>query len=128
MDEERRACCWAAGWFRMRRTKVLHTVEVIPKHRWIDVTGGVRHMKRISWVAAILTAALATSAFAGTGNGAPSGPHYNLNIIGVSNAKTAPLTNSDRHTIFVALGKSATVTSRIYLTPGPFQVCDGNAF
>jgi len=85
-------------------------------------------MKHISWVAAILTAALATSALAGTGNGAPSGPHYNLNIIGVSNAKTAPLTNSDRHTIFVALGKNASVTSRIYLTPGPFQVCDGNAF
>lgn len=64
----------------------------------------------------------------GTGNGAPSGPHYNLNIIGVENAKTAPLTGSDRHTIFVALGKNQTVTSNIWLVPGPFQVCDGNAF
>ncbi len=39
-------------------------------------------------------------------------------------------TSSDRHTIFVALGSknSAAVISKIYLTPGDFQVCDGNAF
>jgi hypothetical protein len=62
-------------------------------------------------------------------NGAPSGPHYNLNIIGVDKGKTAPMTGSDRHTIFVALGsKDASIESRIYLTPGDFQVCDGNAF
>jgi len=57
-----------------------------------------------------------------------NGPHYNLNIIGVENPKTADLTGSDRHTIFVGLGKNETVTSNIYLTPGPFTVCDGNAF
>jgi len=57
-----------------------------------------------------------------------SGPHYNLNIIGVTNPKTQPLTGGDRHTIFVALNKSGSVTSKIYLTPGPFAVCDGNAF
>ena len=63
------------------------------------------------------------------GNGAPSGPHYNLNIIGVSRGKTAPLTDSDRHTIFVALGtRDDSVESRIYLGQGDFQVCDGNAF
>ena len=63
------------------------------------------------------------------GNGAPSGPHYNLNIIGVDKDKTAPMTGSDRHTIFVALGsKDASIQSRIYLTRGDFQVCDGNAF
>jgi hypothetical protein len=71
---------------------------------------------------------MATPAFAQTGNGAPSGPHYNLNIIGVENPKTATLTGSDRHTIFVALGNNGTVESKIYLTPGDFQVCDGNAF
>jgi hypothetical protein len=40
------------------------------------------------------------------------------------------MTSSDRHTIFVALGSknSAAVISKIYLTPGDFQVCDGNAF
>jgi hypothetical protein len=57
-----------------------------------------------------------------------SGPHYNLNIIGVENPKNSGMTGSDRHTIFVALGKSGATTSRIYLAPGPFQVCDGNAF
>lgn len=65
------------------------------------------------------------------GNGAPSGPHYNLNIIGVENPKTSPMTGSDRHTIFVALGKKrpeTPATSNIWLTPGDFQVCDGNGF
>ena len=35
-----------------------------------------------------------------------SGPHYNLNIIGVDKAKNATMINSDRHTIFVALFRS----------------------
>lgn len=71
-----------------------------------------------------------------TGNGAPSGPHYDLNIIGVTNGKNPPLTGSDRHTIFVPLvsdqgGDQDTLASDaapILLTQGPFQVCDGNAF
>lgn len=59
-----------------------------------------------------------------------SGPHYNLNIIGVDKEKTADMTNSDRHTIFVALGsKGNPVATNIYLQPGyDFQVCDGNGF
>ncbi len=81
-----------------------------------------------SFIAVLLIVAIIGPAPAGAGNGAPNGPHYNLNIIGVSNPKTQPLTNSDRHTIFVALGRDATVTSNVYLTPGPFAVCDGNAF
>jgi hypothetical protein len=77
----------------------------------------------------LLVLAFATTGFAQTGNGAPNGAHYNLNIIGVENPKTDPLTGSDRHTIFVALGnKNSAVTSKIYLTQGDFQVCDGNAF
>lgn len=64
-----------------------------------------------------------------TGNGAPNGPHYDLNIIGVSNPKDAPMTNSNRHTIFVELDKKGTApATSIWLTPGPFQVCDGNGF
>ena len=46
----------------------------------------------------------ATSVFAGkdvTGNGAPSGPHYNLNIIGMKNAKKADVDSSNGHVIFV---------------------------
>jgi len=56
-----------------------------------------------------------------TGNGAPSGAHYNLNIIGVVNPKTADLSGSDRHTIFVALTNSGATHSNIYLTPGRFR-------
>jgi hypothetical protein len=70
-----------------------------------------------------------------TGNGAPSGAHYDLNIIGVTNAKTAPLTGSNRHTIFVplvsdqgALDTDVASGADILLTQGPFTVCDGNAF
>ena len=84
-------------------------------------------MKRLSVLTAVLVA---------TGFAAPAladginlkGPHYNLNIIGVENPKTAPMTDSERHTIFVGLGRKASVTSNIYLVPGPFEVCDGNAF
>jgi hypothetical protein len=83
-----------------------------------------------------------------TGNGAPKGPHYNLNILGVENAKKQPLTSSNRHSIFVALKSTKTgqksvpnydtsgtgvqtaiVDSKIWLVPGDsFKVCDGNGF
>jgi len=84
-------------------------------------------MKRLSVLTAVLVATgFAASALADGIN--LKGPHYNLNIIGVENPKTAPMTGSDRHTIFVGLGRKASVTSNIYLAPGPFDVCDGNAF
>jgi hypothetical protein len=59
-----------------------------------------------------------------------NGPHYNLNIIGVDEGKTATMTGSNRHTIFVGLGrKNNPVTSVIWLKPGyDFRVCDGNGF
>jgi hypothetical protein len=76
-------------------------------------------------------AVVATAASAGTaqaGNGAPSGAHYNLNVIGVKNPKTATMTNSDRHTIFVSLDKSGELAAnKIWLTEGAFKVLDGNA-
>ena len=37
------------------------------------------------------------------GNDAPTGAHYNLNIIGVQNHKTADMTGSEGHIIFVPL-------------------------
>jgi hypothetical protein len=82
-------------------------------------------MKRISLgLAAALILGGASSTFA-QGNGAPAGRHYNLNIHGVANPKTQPLTGSDTHSIFVALKG----TSKVYLYQGEdFQVCDGNAF
>jgi hypothetical protein len=84
---------------------------------------------RIGVFAALATAAFTLPALAQTGNGAPSGAHYSLNIIGVEKGKTAPLTGSNRHTIFVALNSRGGVSSKIYLVPGgDFRVCDGNAF
>jgi len=84
-------------------------------------------MKRLSTITAVLIGmGLAAPASAGGIN--LNGPHYNLNIIGVENPKSDPMTGSDRHTIFVGLGRKASVTSNIYLVPGPFDVCDGNAF
>jgi hypothetical protein len=62
----------------------------------------------------------------GNGNGAPSGAHFNLNIIGVEKGKTADMDNSNGHVIFVSLGKNDTVRSKIWLTEGPFAVLDAN--
>ena len=62
------------------------------------------------------------SAVATTGNGAPSGAHYNLNIIGVPKQKTADLTGSNGHVIFVNLVGN----TKINLSPGDFQVLDAN--
>lgn len=59
-----------------------------------------------------------------TGNGAPSGAHYTLNIIGVKNAKTQPMDNSNGHTIFVSLDGH----NKIELSEGEFAVLDRNAF
>lgn len=84
-------------------------------------------MKRLAIIFSVLTlitAAFGGSALALTGNGAPSGSHYTLNIIGVDKGKTASMTGSDRHTIFVWL----TGASKILLEEGDdFQVLDGNA-
>jgi hypothetical protein len=58
-----------------------------------------------------------------TGNGAPSGGHYTLNIIGVSRDKKADLTGDDGHRIFVPLWGNP----KIMLTEGPdFGVLDAN--
>ena len=56
------------------------------------------------------------------GNGAPSGPHYDLNIIGVPKGKTADMTGDNGHRIFVPLDG----TTKILLSPGDFQVLDAN--
>ncbi len=67
-----------------------------------------------------------------TGNGAPSGAHYNLNIIGVSKAKSPDMTGGDGHRIFVGLGGNKPadpVTTKIALSLSPdgtFKVTDAN--
>ena len=91
-------------------------------------------------IAATLIAA-PLAAFAG--NGAPSGAHYNLNILGKTNCSTDDLTGSNRHTIQVLLNGGQRAEdidgtlavnidkrNKIYLGLAPdgvFQVTDGNA-
>lgn len=57
-----------------------------------------------------------------TGNGAPSGSHYTLNIIGVPKNKTADMTGNSGHRIFAPLEGSM----KILLGEGDFQVLDAN--
>ena len=81
----------------------------------------------ITVVLSVLIAALGVGLAQATGNQAPNGAHYNLNLIGVAKGKTADMTGSQGHVIFVNLdGKS-----RIWLQEGPegifdFQVIDAN--
>ena len=64
---------------------------------------------------------------ASTGNGAPSGAHYTLNIIGVPKSKSPDFTGGNGHRIFVGLGKTGEVANtRINLTEGNFGVTDAN--
>lgn len=56
------------------------------------------------------------------GNGFPSGPHYNLNLIGVDKEKTADMTGNNGHRIFVKLWGN----TKINLSEGDFQVLDAN--
>src|SRR2546428_5038363 len=91
-----------------------------------------------------LALAVGTAAtLAQTGNGAPGGAHYNLNIIGKTDCPTDPMTTGNGHVIFVLLnggdvatnlpGKLASTISKvnkIYLQQAPdantFAVLDGN--
>jgi hypothetical protein len=56
-----------------------------------------------------------------TGNGAPSGPHYDLNIHGLQKGGSAS-TTSNGHDIFVPLYGNC----KIMLSPGDYQVLDPN--
>ncbi len=79
----------------------------------------IRHTTLAGCIAASILASAATVA----GNGAPSGAHYNLNIIGVENPKTADMTGNQGHRIFVPLKGN----TKIWLTESPdFQVYDAN--
>lgn len=67
-----------------------------------------------------------------TGNGAPSGAHYNLNIVGVEKDKTMNGQLDTGNVIFVGLGtpksdpNAVTVRTDIMLSPGDFSVLDKN--
>ena len=85
-------------------------------------------MKRRFFVGAagIVLAALsfntAQASTSTTGNGAPSGAHYNLNLVGVDKGKTADMTGANGHVIFTNLYG----TTKINLQEGDFQVIDAN--
>jgi hypothetical protein len=59
---------------------------------------------------------------ASTGNGAPSGAHFNLNIIGVPKDKSPNFSGGNGGRIFVDL----TGSTRIDLTKGDYQVVDAD--
>ena len=98
----------------------------------------------LACLASVVAFSVAAGAGAQTGNGAPNGAHYNLNIIGVPKGKSAPLTGSTGGRIFVLLNGGEDATSlngkpynqlnkvnTIGLVPAPagesFQVLDANA-
>lgn len=69
----------------------------------------------------------ATAGVGETGNGAPSGSHYTLNVIGVDKDKTADMTGNDGRRIFVGLGANGRpATTKILLSEGDFGVLDAN--
>jgi hypothetical protein len=99
-------------------------------------------MKHSVMLALIMS--LGTVAALATGNGAPNGQHYNLNIIGKETPPTNPMTNGNGGVIFVLLSGGDTATNltgklvsniskvnKIYLQQSPdnktFAVLDGNA-
>jgi hypothetical protein len=84
----------------------------------------------IAFVAASATILLALMAGAGqsvTGNGCPSGAHYNLNIIAVANPKTADMTDTSGHTIFVPLEGNVKIGLALAPEGESFAVLDRNA-
>ncbi|MBC2699032.1 MAG: hypothetical protein HF976_11010 [ANME-2 cluster archaeon] len=89
-------------------------------------------MKNKNMLAAVLAAimvlsivALVPGALAGNdnkGNGAPSGQHYNLNLIGKDKIDILPNDDNNGHRIFVNLYKR----TKISLEEGPFEVIDAD--
>jgi len=82
------------------------------------------------YTAAALAVTASLPAYAQNGNGAPSGSHYNLNIIGASHDKSPNMDQGSGNVIFVGLGtKTTTVSTKILLSQSPagvFQVLDKN--
>ena len=87
-------------------------------------------MRITLYTAAALAVTASLPAYAQNGNGAPSGSHYNLNIIGVSHDKSPNMDQGSGNVIFVSLGtKTTTATTKILLSQSPagvFQVLDKN--
>src|SRR2546430_9868765 len=81
-------------------------------------------MRTTFYLAAALGAVMCRTAVvaAQTGNGAPSGPHFNLNIIGVSHDKSPNMAGGSCNVIFADLGtRNSPATTTILLS----QTADG---
>ena len=77
-------------------------------------------------IAPSATLGASASSLASHGNGAPSGAHYNLNIIGVPKDKEASMDNNNGHRIFVSLHSNGN-PDKIMLSEGEtFMVLDAN--
>ena len=74
-------------------------------------------------MALAMIVSIVPSVYAAAGNGAPSGAHYNLNIIGVPKEKTGGTWTNDGHRLFVPL----TGKCNIWLQAGStFNVIDSD--
>jgi hypothetical protein len=93
---------------------------------------------RATCIAFVLAVGLVAPGRVLAGNGAPSGAHYNLNIIGHTHCSGDDLKGTNRHVIQVLLnfndgsqnGQPASTLDRrnkVFLSEGEFQVLDGNA-
>lgn len=78
-------------------------------------------MNKLNSVSLALALLIGASGTAVAGNGAMNGGCYNLQIIGVK-SKSASLTDSNRHSLFVPIGGN----TKILLQEGAFGVIDGN--
>jgi hypothetical protein len=84
-------------------------------------------MKKAIFGAVLLVIVLAAAMPVAAGNGAPSGAHYNLNVIGVPKDKKVDTGGSNGHVMFVGLGRTGEVANtKILLTEGPYDVLDAN--
>ncbi len=94
----------------------MHIYLPWPTRRWAFVVAAVFLAPALFWTFSTVSAA-------SPGNGALSGPHYNLNLIGVPKDKSAPMDDNNGNRIFVKLdGKT-----NIGLAEGPtFAVLDAN--
>jgi len=81
--------------------------------------------RRWAYLAVVVLLAVALSPLRGgaQGNGAPNGPHYNLNLIGVPKDKTAVMDDNSGHRIFVKLDGNTKIGLAEGLT---FAVLDAN--
>lgn len=79
-------------------------------------------------VLGILVASAPVEQSFATGNGAPSGPHYNLNIIGQKSTNCPQTDGSGGSRIFVELNTKAGIPDKIMLNQSSsFYVLDDNA-